>query len=530
MPDRAYPGQPPFASPDSFERPGDTSYEVYPDVPQSFISQGRDWEPFREEKQSSAGIESSPYAFSYRHSASGNSADACAAPGPQAPQPFAPAPEKAAVSETAQKPVQVPQRPQTPPAPDPSADRSAVRPEKETMPVSPARPAGNTRPAPERISPPAAAAPAPEIDPILAETRRQIAEQKARRASSFAPRIGDDDDYRYDDLSEAAPVVRTASRQGTREISNPVVKNLSDEDAAHALKATFAADIPQKSGAPRPASPGAPRRSGKKKKKNSRSNRILTALLVLFISVFVFSLVLLILNLYPRLRARSEYLDLKPENLARKGTVSMDVTAPEEETSDTPVLTREILDYYISVNDDFIGWIDVPGTNIHYPVVHGTDNDYYLRHTFKKEYSDYGAIFMDVENSADFSDDNSVLYGHNMRSGAMFHDVNTMHSNPDFAKEHMIFTITTRDGRILTYQVFSIYRVNVETDYRVANQGSGQARIDYFNRLKGYSAIDFGPVTFTESSSIVTFSTCPPDSADDWRVALHAVLIDTSQL
>lgn len=528
MPDRAYPGQPPFASPDSFERPGDTSYEAYPDVPQSFISRDRDWEPFREEEQPAAGTENSPYAFSYRHpvpeEAPGNPAGAHAAPRPQAPQPSAPAPEKAAAYVTSQKPEKVPQPPQRThavPAPDPFADRDITRAEKETAPESPAKADRNAHPAP-------VAAPAPDIDPILAETRRQIAEQKARRASSFAPRIGDDDDYRYDDQSEAAtvPAIPPVSRQGRRELSNPVVRNLSDEDAAHALKATFAADIPNHAG----SAPPAPRKTGKRKKKTTRTNRILIALLILFISVFVFSLVLLILNLYPRLRARSEYLDLMPETLARKGTVSVDVTAPEEETSDTPVITREMLDYYISVNNDFIGWIDVPGTNIHYPVVHGTDNDYYLRHTFKKEYSDYGAIFMDVENSPDFSDDNSVLYGHNMRSGAMFHDVNTMHSNPDFAKDHMIFTITTRDGRVLTYQVFSIYRVNVETDYRVANQGSGQARIDYFNRLKGYSAIDFGPVTFTESSSIVTFSTCPPDSADDWRVALHAVLIDTSQL
>lgn len=527
MPDRAYPGQPPFVSSDSFERPGDTVYEAYPDVPQSFISRGRDWEPFREEEQPAAGTENSPYAFSYRHPVPGETPGTFAAPEPPELRPSAPAPEapeKAAVFETSQKPEKTPQRTRTVPASDPFADRDITRAEKETAPESPAKASRNAQSAP-------AAAPAPDIDPILAETRRQIAEQKARRASSFAPRIGDDDDYRYDDLPEAAaaPAARPVSRQGRRELSNPVVKNLSDEDAAHALKATFAADISDNAGSAPPA-PGAPRKTGKRKKKTTRTNRILTALLILFISVFVFSLVLLVLNLYPRLRARSEYLDLKPENLAKKGTVSVDVTAPEEETSDTPVITREMLDYYISVNNDFIGWVDVPGTNIHYPVVHGTDNDYYLRHTFKKEYSDYGAIFMDVENSADFSDDNSVLYGHNMRSGAMFHDVNTMHSNPDFAKEHMIFTITTRDGRVLTYQVFSIYRVNVETDYRVANQGSGQARIDYFNWLKGYSAIDFGPVTFTESSSIVTFSTCPPDSADDWRVALHAVLIDTSQL
>jgi len=520
VPDRAYPGQPSFVSSDSFERPGDTGYEAYPDVPQSFISRDRDWEPFREEAQSSAGMESSPYAFSYRHPVPAETSGTHAAPEPQGPRPNAPAPEKAALYEASQKPEKAPQSPQhtnAVPVSDPFTGRDITRTEKETAPESPAKTGRNAQPA-------------PAADPILAETRRQIAEQKARRANSFAPRIGDDDDYRYDDLSETVSAVRTASRQGKRDISNPVVKNLSDEDAAHALKATFAADIPQKGGTLSQASSGAPRRSGKKKKKTTRTNRVLTALLILFISIFVFSLVLLILNLYPRLRARSEYLDLKPENLARKGTVSVDVTAPEEETSDTPVLTREMLDYYISVNNDFIGWVDVPGTNIHYPVVHGTDNDYYLRHTFKKEYSDYGAIFMDVENSADFSDDNSVLYGHNMRSGAMFHDVNTMHSNPDFAKEHMIFTITTRDGRILTYQIFSIYRVNVETDYRAANQGSGQARIDYFNRLKGYSAIDFGPVTFTESSSIVTFSTCPPDSADEWRVALHAVLIDTSQL
>ena len=90
------------------------------------------------------------------------------------------------------------------------------------------------------------------------------------------------------------------------------------------------------------------------------------------------------------------------------------------------------------VNPDIIGWIVIPGMEISYPIVQGEDNDYYLKHTFDKAENASGCIFVEVENSPDFSDNNTFVYGHNMKNKSMFAKLNryqeedTFRKNPEF--------------------------------------------------------------------------------------------------
>ncbi len=71
-------------------------------------------------------------------------------------------------------------------------------------------------------------------------------------------------------------------------------------------------------------------------------------------------------------------------------------------------------------NSDVVGWIRVNNSKIDYPVVHTTDNDFYLTHSYNKQYNSAGAIFADYRNSCDGTDKNLVLYGHNRKDGSMF--------------------------------------------------------------------------------------------------------------
>lgn len=72
------------------------------------------------------------------------------------------------------------------------------------------------------------------------------------------------------------------------------------------------------------------------------------------------------------------------------------------------------------INGDVVGWMIAEGTEIDYPVVQGTDNDFYLRHLFTRERNKLGSIFMDHRNQRDFSDQQTIIYGHNMKDGSMF--------------------------------------------------------------------------------------------------------------
>ena len=99
------------------------------------------------------------------------------------------------------------------------------------------------------------------------------------------------------------------------------------------------------------------------------------------------------------------------------------------------------------MNPDIVAWIRIPDTSIDYPVVQGNDDSYYLTHTFKKTEHVAGAIFLDSDNNADFSDDKNIIYGHNMKDGSMFRGLRNF-LDDEFLKEHHILYLYLPDEEI----------------------------------------------------------------------------------
>lgn len=87
------------------------------------------------------------------------------------------------------------------------------------------------------------------------------------------------------------------------------------------------------------------------------------------------------------------------------------------------------------INPDVVGWIYGADTHINYPVVQGKDNNYYLHRMFTGEDNRAGSIFLDSTNNKDFSDVHSILYGHHMKNGAMFHDL-MEYKNQEYYDKH----------------------------------------------------------------------------------------------
>ena len=106
--------------------------------------------------------------------------------------------------------------------------------------------------------------------------------------------------------------------------------------------------------------------------------------------------------------------------------------------------------------DSVIGWISIDGTQINQPIVQGDDNDYYLRHDYRGNYSIAGSVFLDYRNAKDWSDDFAIIYGHRMTGHLMFGDIK-LFADETFFTEHQKGKIKTgakiHDFNILGYIV-----------------------------------------------------------------------------
>lgn len=130
-------------------------------------------------------------------------------------------------------------------------------------------------------------------------------------------------------------------------------------------------------------------------------------------------------------------------------------TEPEEAPTEPvpfPVVDFEALQ---EINPDVVAWITIEGTKIHYPVVQGTDNDHYLAWAFDGTENSAGSILIDHRNEPDFSDQNTVIYGHNMNNGTMFADISKFRTQ-SYYEEHPNILIMTPEGNYL-YEIVAGY-------------------------------------------------------------------------
>lgn len=205
-------------------------------------------------------------------------------------------------------------------------------------------------------------------------------------------------------------------------------------------------------------------------------------------------------------------------------------------TSDTEILIQQlesesektvVNDYIASlmtINTDIVGWINVPGTSVDYPIVLGDDNDYYLTYDIQNNYTRYGSIFMNYSNSGDFTDDNTVLFGHNFYgSSVMFSTLSNIDTSTWLSDtENYTITIDTL-YESLEYEVFSYYVTDVTVDYLTTNYVNPLNRLDFYFYLEEKSEYDF-EVELDYDDTILTLSTCANSGTQ--RFVVHAVLIN----
>lgn len=115
------------------------------------------------------------------------------------------------------------------------------------------------------------------------------------------------------------------------------------------------------------------------------------------------------------------------------------------------------------LNSDYACWINIPGTDISYPVVLPEDNDFYLHRTFEeKDYAYAGTLFIDAFSEKGLDQDNLIIYGHNMKNGTMFGELQKFKDN-DYFEGHPYIEIHT-PNELRVYQIFSVRDVSSDID------------------------------------------------------------------
>lgn len=175
------------------------------------------------------------------------------------------------------------------------------------------------------------------------------------------------------------------------------------------------------------------------------------------------------------------------------------------------------------VNPDIIAWLWLPGIDISYPVVQGKDNEYYLHRTVDREENFAGSIFMEAANSPDFSDQNTILYGHNMKDQSMFGKLSAFREIETYTENPYIYICIP--GKLLKYDIFAGADMPVN-GLTYATQYSNEDFQSHINEILAASVTPPKPVEVLETDKIITLSTCVGDGNYAYRFVVQGKLVD----
>lgn len=180
-------------------------------------------------------------------------------------------------------------------------------------------------------------------------------------------------------------------------------------------------------------------------------------------------------------------------------------------------------------NPDIYAWIDIEDTNIHYPIVQSaTDDTYYLEHTIEGVKGYPGSIYTERANAKDFSDFNTLIYGHDMKDGTMFKHLHKF-EDPEFFQSHETVTIYT-ETEIKTYRIFAaiVYdNRHILNSFRFDDAESRKAFIQSLYDARSMKNQFREGMTIDENSRLITMSTCITGQPDKRYIVVAEEVVDS---
>lgn len=251
-------------------------------------------------------------------------------------------------------------------------------------------------------------------------------------------------------------------------------------------------------------------------KKNERRRRLIVVLCsVVALACFGYYGV----YYYTAEKTQSQYndlADLRGSTSLTAGMQGVTIHYTDEEEIELTVL-KEYETLY-NKNKRLIGWLKIPDTNIDYPVMQTTDNEYYLDHNYNQEYDRNGSLFLDKDCDVVRRNTNLIIYGHHMKSGKMFGNLN-LYSSESYYKKHSVIQFDTIYEKG-TYQVMYVFRSRIYNEdeivfkyYQFFDAASEKEFESNMLEMAELSLYDTG-VTASYGDELLTLSTCDNSETD----------------
>lgn len=285
--------------------------------------------------------------------------------------------------------------------------------------------------------------------------------------------------------------------------------------------------------------------SRRKKRRTTFGDIMSTLLMLIALVVFIFSGYTLYGFYKEYQKGSNEYDNLESSYASDEGE-SEDLDALEDEAALQDISGREVaniiwdgkeltvptmknpIDFseLQQVNEDIAGWLRIRALDISYPVVQGEDNDYYLHRTFEKEDNFAGCLFVNCDNDRDFTDQNTIIYGHNMKNGSMFGKLKQFREEETYNKSKYFWMFTP--DLIFQYRIFSAMVVN-KTGLAYQTFYSDEDFNEWINKAFEGSEVEDSGIQVTSDDHVVTLSTCTGDDSTRFVVMGKLVQIYASK-
>ena len=225
--------------------------------------------------------------------------------------------------------------------------------------------------------------------------------------------------------------------------------------------------------------------------------------------------------------SESEYAGLEQEIFGKKEEITQTLVSDGQEETQQQAAAfskedKQIVEGIAKLheeNADVIGWIRFDNMDISYPIMQGSDNDFYLNHTYSGEENSSGSIFMEASNSSDFEDSHTIIYGHNMKNRSMFGSLKD-YKEKDHYQNNTYFSIYTLND-VYRYQIFAYYDISMYGDVYNNQFGADDYFQSFIDSMVSRSYYDTG-IEPDKNDKIITLSTC---STEGNRFVVNAVRV-----